>query len=76
MNTIDTIQTSHAEHAQGQSSTLLSARTLGICLALAALAIAAVTIFKISLSTLGFAAILLVCPLLHVWMMRDGGHKH
>lgn len=57
-------------------TSLVSVKTLGICLALIAVVFFAVILFKIPLSTVGFAGILLVCPLMHVWMMKDGGHKH
>lgn len=51
-------------------------KILGICLGLITLAIVAVAVFKVPLGTLFFAGALLLCPLLHVWMMRNGGHKH
>jgi len=61
---------------QVQKTSLVSAKTFGICLAAVAITVVAVTLFKVPVSTIGTAAILLVCPLLHLWMMRDGGHKH
>jgi len=54
----------------------LNAKILGICVGLIALAIVALTIFNVSFATLFFVGILLLCPLMHIWMMRDGGHKH
>ncbi len=57
-------------------NTILSGKTLGICLAVIALAVVALTVFKVSFGTLFFAGALLLCPLAHVWMMKDGGHKH
>ena len=40
-------------------------------------AIAAITLFKIPVSTVGFAVIMLVCPLSHILMMKFmGGHDH
>lgn len=51
-------------------------KTLGICLALIAVGIIALAVFKLSFNTLFFAGILLLCPLMHIWMMKDGGHKH
>jgi len=49
---------------------------LGICLGLVVLALIAITVFRIPLSTVFLGAILLACPLMHLWMMKDGGHKH
>ncbi len=46
------------------------------CLAVAVAAFVAVTIFNVPTGTLFFTGILLACPLLHIWMMKDGGHKH
>ncbi len=59
-------------------------KILGICLGLITLAIVAIAVFNVPLGTLFFTGALLLCPLLHVWMMRgehgrtmkDGGHKH
>ena len=56
----------------------------GICLGVVILALVAVNVFKVSMSTLFFAGILIACPLMHLWMMRgehsrtmkDRGHKH
>lgn len=59
-----------------EKRSLFSAKTLGICLAGIAIAIIAISVFKIPVSTIGTAAILLACPLMHVFMMRDGKHKH
>ncbi len=53
-----------------------SLKWLGICLGFIALAIGAVTIFRIPVSMVFFGAVLLACPLMHIWMMKDGGHKH
>ena len=53
-----------------------SLRWLGMCLGLIALAVVAVTIFQIPVGTVFFGAVLLACPLMHIWMMKDGGHKH
>lgn len=72
MNTTGTAKSTH--HVENNS--ILSRKTLGICLGLIILAIVALTVFKVSFGTLFFAGALLLCPLLHVWMMKDGGHKH
>lgn len=73
MNTTGAAKSIH--HAENNSS-FLSGKTLGICIGLIVLAIVALTVFKLSFGTLFFAGALLLCPLLHVWMMKDGGHKH
>lgn len=73
MNTMS--DTEHANHVKKNSS-LLSGKTLSICVGLIVLAIVALTVFKVSFGTFLFAGALLLCPLLHVWMMKDGGHKH
>ena len=61
---------------QVQKTSLLSAKTLGICLVAVVIAVVAITLFKVPISTVGTAAILLACPLLHILMMRGGNHKH
>lgn len=73
MNTTSTVKPIH-EHAEGNS--FLSGKTLSICLGLVALAVVALTVFKVSIGTLFFAGVLLAYPLLHVWMMKDGQHNH
>ena len=72
MNTMNTAEAT--QHEQG--SGILSIKTLSICLGLVALAVIAVSVFKVSVGTLFFAGILLLCPLMHFFMMKDGGHKH
>lgn len=72
---MNTISTTKSEH-HTENNTFLSGKTLGICLGLIALAVVALTVFKVSLGTLFLAGALLLCPLLHVWMMKDSGHKH
>lgn len=53
-----------------------SLKILGICLAVVTVIFVAIWIFKVSPTNLVFAGTLLLCPLLHVWMMKSGGHKH
>jgi len=48
----------------------------GICIAFVILAFAAIWIFKVTPANLVFAGTLLLCPLLHIWMMKSGNHKH
>lgn len=59
-----------------RNSSFLSVKTLSICVALIVLAFVAAVVLKVSISTLLFAGALLACPLMHVWMMKEGGHKH
>lgn len=46
-----------------------------ICVVVTAIAITAVTVFRVSLGSLFFIAALVACPLIHVLMMK-GMHKH
>lgn len=54
----------------------LSTKTITICLVLIGVAITAVTVFRVSVNSLVFIGLLLACPLMHIFMMRDGNHKH
>ena len=36
----------------------------------------AIFLFNISVSTVVLAGLFLFCPLVHLWMMRSGGHGH
>lgn len=47
-----------------------------VCLGLIIIAVIAVSVFKVSAGTLFFAGAILACPLMHIWMMKDGEHKH
>lgn len=53
-----------------------TSKTFALCLGVVVLLFLAVLVFKISFDTLALGALLLACPLLHIWMMRKGGHKH
>lgn len=67
--------TDHMKEVGRVNKNFSSAKTLGICLGVIALAVVAVTICNVSVGILFFAGALLLCPLIHVWMMKDGGHK-
>ena len=49
---------------------------LSICLVVVVLALTAISVFKVSVDNLLFVGVLLACPLMHLWMMKSGGHKH
>ena len=66
----------HSTMVSGPKAQGSSLKWLGVCFGLIALAGVAVTIFQIPVSTVFFGAILLACPLMHIRMMKDGGHKH
>lgn len=64
----------HAPKSQGNRQASL--KTLGICLVVVFVSIIALFVFKVPGKTLLLGGILLACPLLHLWMTKDGGHKH
>ena len=47
-----------------------------VCLGVVIVTFVAITIFKVSLSNLFIVGTLLLCPLIHLWIMKDGSHKH
>lgn len=52
------------------------AKWIGICIALIVIIFVAISVFKVTLSNLFFWGILLLCPLMHFFMMKNGKHKH
>ena len=46
------------------------------CCLLPVAAIVAVSVFKVPLGTLGLFALLLLCPIGHLLLMRGMGHQH
>lgn len=60
-----------------ESLKLTKGKLLLICLAVVAIAVIAITVFKVSVGNLFFFAILLACPLMHIFMMKGhGNHDH
>ncbi|KKU92254.1 MAG: hypothetical protein UY21_C0003G0030 [Microgenomates group bacterium GW2011_GWA1_48_10] len=51
-------------------------KTIGLCLALIASALAAIFVFKIPVGSVFLFGVVLLCPLMHFWMVKSGGHKH
>lgn len=47
-----------------------------ICTGLVAVMFIAVKIFGVPLTNVVYFGAILACPLLHILMMRNGGHKH
>lgn len=59
-----------------ESLKLTKGKLLLICLAVFAVAVVAVTFFKVFIGNLLYFGIFLACPLMHIFMMRGhGGHK-
>lgn len=70
---------SHSNHNHDpklQGKLPISLKTLGVCLVVVFVSIIALFVFRVPGKTLFLGGILLACPLLHLWMTRDGGHKH
>lgn len=61
---------------QQKEKTIFSFKIVGVCVAVMAIILLAVVVFKVSVGTVFFAGTLLACPLLHIWMMKGGSHKH
>jgi hypothetical protein len=75
MNTLSQMH-SQAIPSPDEVSKPFPVKWVGIVFGISALAVAAVTVFNISISTLVIGAFLLACPLMHIFMMRGGNHKH
>ncbi len=54
----------------------LSSKTLKICLGIAVIAVVALLVFKVPISGLFTVGIFLLCPLMHIFMMKGMGHDH
>ncbi len=49
---------------------------VGIFIIVGAILLIAISVFNIPVYTVVTGALLLACPLIHMAMMRNGGHKH
>lgn len=47
-----------------------------LCCLIPIAALGAIFLFNISVSRVLLVGLFLLCPLLHWWLMRDGGHAH
>lgn len=54
----------------------MSKAVLLLCIIIPATAIIAVTVFKVSWGSLFYIGAFLACPLIHIVMMKGGGHNH
>lgn len=61
--------------AEHKTKPMVSTQILVICIAVMAIAITAVTVFKVSVGSLFFVVALLACPLMHILMMKNMNHK-
>ena len=66
----------HTEMLSAKHGQTSGIRWLWICLGVIALALIAINVFNVSVGNVFFVGALLACPLMHIWMMKDGGHKH
>ncbi|MCL4417100.1 MAG: DUF2933 domain-containing protein [Patescibacteria group bacterium] len=59
-----------------ESLKFIKGKLLMICIAVFAITVVAITVFKVSIGNLFFFAVLLACPLMHLFMMKGhGDHK-
>ena len=70
----------HSDHSVSSEARqpIFGKTILVILLGLVVIAIVglAVSFFNLSLTRIGFLSLVLACPLMHLWMMKSGGHKH
>ena len=62
------------DHMAKSNSVLL--KWIFICLGIAVSVLVLVTVFKVKTNNLLYVGVLLLCPLMHFFMMKNGGHKH
>ena len=56
-----------------ESLKLTKGKLMLICLAVLAIAVITITVFKIPVGNLFFFAVFLVCPLMHIFIMKGHG---
>lgn len=56
------------------ATSILSLRSLGICISILVLAFIVITVFKITPGTLLLTGMFIACPLVHILMMRNHDH--
>lgn len=67
----------HRSHNEIKAETVSSPfKWILICLAVGAALLLAIMVFKIPVNTVATGALFLACPLLHIFMMKNGNHKH
>lgn len=49
---------------------------VGFCIAIGVALVIAITKFNVPVSTVITGVVFLACPLLHIFMMKNGNHKH
>jgi len=64
-----------SEDNQTVKSSIFSLRNLIICLGIVGAVAVLIFVFKLPISTAAIFLFVLICPLIHVWMVK-GGHKH
>ncbi len=62
-------------HSEQKNKPLVSTQILIICFTVVAIAVTAVTVFKVSVGSIFFVVALLACPLMHILMMKGMNHK-
>ncbi len=76
MNLSNDFGSQHTTRVKQNNSFIYFAKTLGVCFIFVAIAYLAVGVFRIPAGTLLFAGVLLLCPLMHFFMMKGDGHDH
>ncbi|OGC56451.1 hypothetical protein A3H26_01130 [candidate division WWE3 bacterium RIFCSPLOWO2_12_FULL_36_10] len=65
----------HSEADESIKNNIFTLRNLVICLGVLGLFATLIFVFKLPINTVAIFSFVLLCPLMHFWMMK-GGHKH